>query len=180
MLIGREREIEHATAAPLVRIILMDSINPAVIKAIQNTTGLQSQTNTPSGAFTPVSDVNPAHNRVCNIVRSTQAVNATAATIYTTPTDQDFYLTAANLAVMKDATSTSLFSSIQVLINGAQQRTLRLNTITLTADSRSQEISFPVPIKIDRGTNITIENNTGIANITTGATIYGFTVSNEL
>lgn len=114
--------------------------------------------------------------RYCNIVRRQEAINVLTATIYTTPTDKDFYLTAATLSFIKDATSTSLSSTIRVVIEGITWQILSLAQLTLTAQSGNQSISFPFPIKIDRGTNITVQNNTNVANVATYGTIMGYTV----
>lgn len=114
--------------------------------------------------------------RFCNIVKRNSVTNGTSATIYTTPTDKDFYIVAANISTIKDATSTSLTERISVTIEGLLIAILEICSLTLTPQNDSMSISFPRPIKVDRGTNITVTNSTNVANITTVANIYGFTV----
>ena len=56
-------------------------------------------------------DVTPNSNESCDICKGGVASNATSGLIYTTPTDRDFFLTAANLSLIKDVTSTSTRSA---------------------------------------------------------------------
>jgi len=114
--------------------------------------------------------------RICNILKFNSAVNATTATIYTTPSDKDFYLVAAQLSVIKDATSTSGGTSIFVIIEGVSVRLLSIATLTLTAQYSNIANNFPVPIKIDRNTIITVVNSTNNANISGYGSIQGYTV----
>jgi len=125
-----------------------------------------------------VVDVNPNHNRIVNIVRSGTAINATSGTIYTTPTDKDFYILGANLSVIKDVTSTATQSYIQITVDGdATPRSIMLSAgLTLTVQTSQNNFTLPVPIKLTRGTTVTVNNDTAVANISTVGTIYGFTV----
>lgn len=109
-----------------------------------------------------------------NIVRYGSCVNAAAVSLYTTPTDKDFYLTAAQIAFIKDATATSVRSTIVATVDGVQQRILDIPQITLTAQTGGLTISFPYPIRIDRGTQILTSGSTTTGNITTDAVIYGY------
>lgn len=111
-----------------------------------------------------------------NVVRSASLVNGTSVTIFTTPSDKDFYLDSAQLSVVKDATSDSLLSTISVTVQGVARQILILRGLTLTAQSAQSAISFPKPILIDRGTAITATNNTATANISASGCITGHTV----
>lgn len=114
--------------------------------------------------------------RYCDIVKSTAVTNATTGTVYTTPSDKDFYLTAIHLAIYKDATATSTDTSIRAFIQGLNTGILRVPGLTLTAQSEAMTLSFPTPIKIDRNTAITIDNTTNVANIKAFGSIIGYTV----
>lgn len=121
----------------------------------------------------PVFDVRPP----ATLCRSQTASNTGAAqTIYTTPTDQDFFLTSASLSLIKDATATSTGTNIRVTIEGVARIILAITSITLTAQQAQMQQSFPFPIKVDRGTNITIEHSAGTANVLGVATIQGFLI----
>ena len=124
----------------------------------------------------PVININPKDYRRCNIVRRNNAANATSATIYTTPADKDFYLVGVSLAVIKDATSTSTYSSLDVTIGGARYEILYIPEITLTAQTAQETISFSQPILVDRNTTIRVLNGTNVANITATGSIIGYTV----
>lgn len=125
----------------------------------------------------PVMDMTPRFHRVANICRQVEASNATAATIYTTPTDVDFYLTSACLSVIKDASSPSTYSAINITIDGITRTLLIISGFASTAQSGTVANAFTVPIKLDRGTNIAIANTSATAAIRTWATIQGYTVS---
>lgn len=120
--------------------------------------------------------INPKDYRRVNIVKTGLATNATSATIYTTPTDKDFFLTSLALSIIKDVTSTSLRTDIAVVIDGAAQNLLSICSLTLTAQAQNIAQSYHAPIKIDRGTNITVSNTTNVANITARANLTGYTV----
>jgi hypothetical protein len=118
--------------------------------------------------------------KFCDIVRDSITTNATTSTAYTTPTDRDFYLTAAALNVIKDVTSTSTASRLLVNISGSLRTILEITGITLTVQQEVTSISFPFPIKLDRGTTITVTNSTNVANCSSKGIIYGFTYQQDI
>lgn len=155
--------------------------NDNTIKASSATLGHQVE-NTPlldTSKISLVSDVNPSHNRFCDVAVAATLTNGTSQTIYTTPTDKDFYLTSANCSVIKDVTSTSTDTTIVVTIGGSTTAVLRIAGITLTAQSGSMSQTFNTPIKIDRGTGISLQNTTNVANINAKGCITGFTVDGK-
>ncbi len=126
----------------------------------------------------PTLEVNPKILQKLNYTHSNTATNATSATIYTTPTDQDFYLSAVALAIIKDATSTSTKSAVTATINGVAQDLLSIPGITLTAQTAEMSLSLPRDLKIDRNTNIVVTNSTNVANILATGVIFGYLVYN--
>jgi len=120
----------------------------------------------------PVVIVEPTEN----IVRQASANNTTAGTIFTTPTTRDFYITSATISFIKDATNTSLTTSITVVIDGATQNLLILPQFATTAGQGSVSCSYLKGIKIDRGTTININNSVGDANISSRGMITGYTI----
>jgi len=139
---------------------------------------IQGVPQTISNYIQPVMEVNPKLLRICNLCKSASASNATGVTIYTTPTGQDFYLVSCQLGVIKDVTSTSTNTNIQVFIDGVSISLLRIPGITLTPQSEVISLAFPYPIKIDRGTAISTNSSSNVANITYVATIQGYIVDN--
>lgn len=92
---------------------------------------------------------------------------ASAAVVYTCPTDKDFYLTSAVLTAFKDvacdvATGTLI---LRATIGNAVVSLLPITIITATAQEQSREIVFSPPIKIDRGSTINITGHTFTAGI---------------
>jgi hypothetical protein len=124
-------------------------------------------------------ECNPKLLRRINILRGVTATNSTSATIYTTPTDKDFYLTSALLSTIKDVTSTSTLERLRVVIDGVTQDILLISSLSLTAQDRTITLSLNNSIKIDRGTTITVTNSTNVANITTTALIQGYFVEDS-
>lgn len=123
----------------------------------------------------PVMEVNPKAFRICNICKRSEASNATTATVYVTPADKDFFISDSILSVIKDVTSTSVLSFITCVIDG---QTVSINTIagiTLTPQAQQSNMSYNKPIKVDRGTNIVLNNNAAVANIRSSACIIGYT-----
>lgn len=107
-----------------------------------------------------VYEVNP--RRVCDIVESGVATSSTV-TIFTTPTERDFFLTNAWIAL---DTSNGLGSDaeLKIFVGGAEKTVLQ--AVCSFADGGTnneqspstghQSINFSVPIKIDKGSIITI------------------------
>lgn len=125
----------------------------------------------------PVMEVNPKLLRRANIIRSANAINSTGATVYTTPTDRDFFLTSVHLSVIKDVTATSQNTELDfVTDDGIQQYAFVINGITLTPQNEVIDQQLNPPIKLKRGTNISLVNGTNVATIRTHATITGYTV----
>lgn len=128
----------------------------------------------------PVMEVNPKLLRVVDITKQNQAINATSATIYTTPTDSDFYLTGASLTVSKDANATSVASYIQCILadNGDTVQICYVACTTTQAQNGGVSHDFTFPIKVKRGTAISVYNTTNVASIRASAVIYGYLVPN--
>lgn len=120
--------------------------------------------------------INDAIAYATTIVRDGQASDATSATIYTTENakDKDFYVSAVQLNVTGDVTSTATLSSVTATIDGTARRIFSFFYTGGTNRSIQNSISFPFPIKIDKNTAITVTNNTATANIDAVGTIYGF------
>ncbi len=156
--------------------------NSDLIKGMANDAQIQLNRDYPpqqlADKVVPVMETNPRILQKLNYTHSNTATNATSATIYTTPTDQDFYLSAVALAIIKDATSTSVKSAITATINGVAQDLLSIPEITLTAQTAQMSLAFPKDILIDKGTNIVVTNSTNVANILATGVIFGYLIYN--
>lgn len=122
----------------------------------------------------PVMEVNPKLLRRANVVKYVSG--ASSGTIYTTPTDKDFFLCTAILSVNKDVASTAAGTYLSCVVEGVTTRLIHIAGITLTVQSECLSVSFPVPIKIDRNTPIAIASSASGAVIAVAGTITGYTV----
>jgi len=122
----------------------------------------------------PVMEVNPKLLKITGVVKNASISNATGGTIYTLPTDKDFYLTDCALSVIKDATSTSVGSDLTAVMDGQTIYLLSVPGITLTAQNQTVTLSLKNPLKLDRGSLIRATASTNVANIKYSGTIYGY------
>ena len=121
----------------------------------------------------PVININPKDYRRVNIVKRV----GTAATVYTTPTDKDFYLVAFNISAGSLTAGTNTWNLSATIDGDSSATALAYIYLEITAGTSSQDSTsqnFKYPIKIARGTNIT----TSGAGTFSGrsCTIYGYTV----
>ena len=118
---------------------------------------------------TPVEDID---------VISSQSIIATGnITLFTTPTDRDFYLTHAALSNQSDATAdNTLISLVVTLATGVGDELIRMDKLTLTAFSNTIALAFPRPIKLKMGSTISFGSTFGVGASSTSATITGFLV----
>lgn len=124
----------------------------------------------------PVLEVNPKMLKFIEIQENGVATNATSAAVVTLSPSKDFYLCAAELSLIKDVTSTSTLSKIDVVFaaDNKSHSLCRIAGITLTAQADQKILVLPRPIKLQRGSNIAVTNSTNVANITAIGTIYGY------
>jgi len=126
-----------------------------------------------------VLDINPNHNRICNIVRGgTSNTSSSTASIYTTPADKDFYLTSAHYVFQKNVTSDNTACTLIASVDGADQVLLSLPSITLTATQMEAGITYSNPIKLTRNTTIRMSASFTVGALIRGANITGYTVEN--
>lgn len=113
----------------------------------------------------------------CDIVRHSSLVTSGSGTLYTVPSDKDFYLKYVTLSVVKDATCDMATGAVGVsaIIGGAARGLLAVPVLVTTAQNQSTQITFPTPIKIDRGTGITISGTYTAGLMARYTTIGGFT-----
>jgi hypothetical protein len=129
-----------------------------------------------NNSIQPVINVNPKDYRRCNIVKSGTTIHSTTTTIYTTPTDKDLFICSAFISVIKDVGSTSILTRLRASVDGVVSDILNISTLTTTIQNSNNSISFPNPIKIDRGTAITLTNSANVANVSASGGFSGYTV----
>jgi hypothetical protein len=130
-----------------------------------------------SMAVVPVMDMTPDLHRVADICEGASSAATGAFTVFTTPTDKDFYLTSAQISISKSAAcdlATGVVS-LTVVISAQTKSILNIATVTLTAQQQSIALGLPVPIKLDRGSVISMSGTFGIAALSRAASIVGYT-----
>lgn len=162
--------------------------NSDTIKEVRDAAKIQISTDaTPQETSDKVvytMEVNPKLLRTNNVFKASNNSSSGSSTIYTTPTDRDFFLTEVYFSFIKDATcdvATAANLGIQATNGflGASITLVQFPCLTLTAQSDSGQVVFKNPVKIDRGTSIQIMN----AAFTVGSMvrvggIRGYTVEN--
>jgi hypothetical protein len=114
--------------------------------------------------------------RYCNIVKSGTNSNATSTTIYTTPSDKDFYLTAFSMSLIKDVNAAGVAFSLKIYVDAVQIAVLTISSLTLTVHSSQLNMALKYPIKVDKGTIISLTSNSAVGNFIQACNIIGYTV----
>lgn len=124
----------------------------------------------------PTIETNPKQVKEAHICRSAQLAAAATATIYTTPIDQDFYLTSGNISMKCTSGTTVTYMRITAFINSVAYPIIEISSIAGQATTAQNTLALRNPIKIDRGTAITIDASAADAAGTTrgAACIQGF------
>lgn len=113
----------------------------------------------------PVMEVNPKLLRITNFVTSANGTGNTNTTVFNASAAKDFYLTSVSLSAVKDATCDMATGNLVVVAVTCQGRTaylLNLPCLTLTAQQAQLALNFSPPIKIDRGSTITMDRGGAI------------------
>lgn len=125
----------------------------------------------------PVLDVNPKH---CFILRQASASAAGATTVYTTDNskERDFYLCGLVIGYNKDAANDNGTGNLGLAfatVDNKQSALCHINCITLTAQSGTISITYPIPLKIDKNSTISLGAVTlGAGIFLRSGTIWGY------
>ena len=121
---------------------------------------------------------------VVNVSRGVTITATGTATVFSVPSDRDFYLTSVGVGQIKDATHDGATGGIQIngFVAGVVRPLISLPTLITTAQDNNAVKHFDPPILIDRGTNI-VTGGTGTAftvgTQSTTASISGYTSETE-
>jgi hypothetical protein len=129
-----------------------------------------SRENIPTSTTEKVQVVfDPQLRKVINKNFAAGASTSGTITLGTTPSDQDFFISAAYLSIAKNATADTGSTTLEMdcVINGARTTFLSIAFLDLTLLQSAIAKSFPIPIKPDRNTTIRIING----NFTAGTCI---------
>jgi hypothetical protein len=130
----------------------------------------------------PVMEVNPKLLRVINWIKPfNYTATSTSVSLLVADATKDYYITNVDMGLVKDATCDRLIGEwyITATINSVSTVICSIPTLALTAQTSSINLMFPIPIKIDRGTAITLGSFTYTAGLSCRAvSIKGYTVDN--
>lgn len=134
-------------------------------------------------SIVPVININPNDYRFSKAFPIASSLsNATSATVYTCAADKDTYLTAASMSMIKDVTSTATVIALNVIPYNESlvaAPIIRITGFTLTVQNECVTIAFPFPIKLKRGSNITLTSDTNVANVSARCSLIGYEVENN-
>jgi hypothetical protein len=144
--------------------------------------GREFTPNTCSNQIVPVIDVNPKHSRIINYYRTISAT-ASGTQSVTLPADKDFYLTNVNLSISKNATCDIATGKVVIIgvLDGdvsTGRDLLSIGVLTLTAESSNAQLSFPIPVKLSRGSNIQLTGTYAAGAMSRASSFCGFLIDN--
>ena len=150
----------------------MKSYNTSITKFFYDLFSLKGESppEVISDYIQPVIDVLPPPN----FFIGASAINSTGVTVYTVPNDRDFYLYGVDLSLIKDVTATSTLTNVLATVNGVAGSINQIIGLTLTAQADSKYVCLSKPLKLDKGTNITLNNTTNVGNVSARCVIIGY------
>ena len=154
---------------------MVDIQSKEVIDKISDELKVQPAVSIPRGLMEKIQlsySVNP--KRIVNVVRNTQRNTTGSATVFATSPDRDFFLTSAFISAVHDATSDGTEMSLNAFVGGVERRILQFTKLTTTIFNGILSQTYTPPIKIDRNTNITINNSFTAGASTISTVITGF------
>jgi hypothetical protein len=130
----------------------------------------------------PVMEVNPKLLRTINVIKTGVSQVTGSVTIYTTPTNQDFFLTNIDYNIIKDAVCDQATGTLSITgyVGGILIYLIRIPIITLTAQDKSIQIEFKNPIKLDRGTTLIMGATYTAGVMNRVANIFGYVTDNQI
>lgn len=154
----------------------MDTRNSDTLKEMREAFGVQTATDKTVSPI-PVVDVNPKNLRRANIASGTSSAATGNFTVYTTPSDKDFFLTGVQMQYMKDATADNTTVAITATEDsGATITLITTRTITTTAYTAAINRELVPPIKLKRNSNVIMSGTFTVGALTRAACVSGYTV----
>ena len=113
------------------------------------------------------------------IIESGSRTTTGSTTVFTTPSNKDFYLTDITLTNVSNAAADNTSITVTAVDHRGQAKILiYMPKITLTAHSQTITKTFPVPILLSRSSVISQTSSFAAGVSTTATTITGFVVDN--
>lgn len=124
--------------------------------------------------LTPTVELRPTSD----IFRAANATASGTTTIFTTPSDKDFFLVGGYLTSSYDATADSIFTQLRFTdgLGVANRVLLDHRKITTTATNEATAFTTAFPIKVARNTAITMVTSFTVGTSACAAGIHGYTI----
>jgi len=157
--------VEHQSKEVVDKIAEVLKIQPATAFPKDVKEGIQ-----------PVFDINP--ERITTIVVRQGTTSTNTLTVFTTPANQDFYLTSAQISYTKDVSSDNVAVNLTITpeLSGAADELIELVSQTLTVKDDHSAMNFSQPIKLQRGSTITLAGGFTVGTMTKVGIITGYSL----
>lgn len=128
-----------------------------------------------AASIVPVVVSNP--ERTIDILKSASTTATGGVAIYSTPSNQDFYISAVAISAEKDAACDNTGVVINCVVNGATVSILNIAFRLGVAQAQTATLTLPIPIKVDRGTTMYVAGNFAAGNMTLKGNVLGYLVN---
>jgi len=159
---------------------MVEASRGQTVQELVEAAGLQSAQGVPkqiSNSLQPSIEINPKLLRTVNIGAHATKTGTGGSVLWTTSSVRDTYLTSACLSADCDAASDAIEYEIEVIVGG---RTFSIVYITkLAAEnaiSRGLALNFTPPMKLDRGTTVTVRHTHTLGTSRVGGCFTGYEV----
>ena len=137
--------------------------NPDAGEAIRKQAGLTLAEGYPqqlASTVQPVMDMTPRFHRVAKTFGSSTTSTSGSGTVFTTSATKETMITSVQFGIIKDNTCDAANGSCGLRVNqgGAQQLLCVLPVLTTTGQEHNVTVSFPTPVRADKGTAIQFFN----------------------
>lgn len=147
--------------------------NPDLFKEIQRKFNLKGEeiSETYDGIM-PCVNIKPRINVVASATLADSG--ATSASIYSVPSDKDFYVTSVSLSYSKDVNATTTYFAIYANVDGSTKYLAWIATVAGVAEHDSLTLAFPYPIRIDKAGTIGVVVSANVASFRMAGGITGY------
>lgn len=125
----------------------------------------------------PVMEVNPNMLRSINLIKTSGNSATGSVTVYTCPSDKDFYLYGVCMSYTKDVACDNVSIALQASLSedGSSATVIsEMLSQTLTAESRTLNKDFTVPLKLRRGSALILVGAFSVGALTKKCQIQGY------
>jgi len=128
----------------------------------------------------PVMEVNPTILKYCNVFVHGSTSATGSMTVYTTPSDKDFYLCGVDMSYSKTAACdvASGYLTFTVAPKEGVTAYLTFPVVTLTAEKDTKSVTFTRPILLRRNVALAFTGTYTAGNMYRNCSVWGYTIDN--